>query len=40
MIFRVKLEAWLDNPNTPPEAWMELSFLQIDKQAKINGLSR
>ena len=36
MTFREKLEAWLDNPNTPPDAWMRLSFPQIDKQAGVN----
>ena len=37
MSYREKLEAWLDNPNKPPEAWMELSFLQIDKQAGVKS---
>ena len=36
MTFREKLEVWLDNPNTPSEAWMRLSFPQIDKQAGVN----
>lgn len=36
MTFRKKLEKWLDNPNTPPDAWMQLSFPQIDKQAGVN----
>lgn len=36
MTFREKLEKWLDNPNTPPDAWMRLSFPEIDKQAGVN----
>ena len=36
MTFREKLEAWLDDPNTPSADWMELSFQQIDKQAGVN----
>lgn len=36
MTFREKLEQWLDNPNTPPDAWMRLSFPEIDKQAGVN----
>ena len=35
MSYRDKLEAWLDDPNTPPEAWMVLPFLQIDKEAGV-----
>ena len=31
MTFREQLEKWLDNPNTPPDAWMRLSFPEIDK---------
>ena len=37
MTFREKLEMWLDNPNTPPDAWMRLSFPEIDKQADVNS---
>ena len=36
MTFREKLEKWLDNPNTPPDAWMRLSFPEIDKQTGVN----
>ena len=36
MTFREKLEAWLDDPNTPSDAWMSLSFPKIDKQAGVN----
>ena len=36
MTFREKLEVWLDDPNTPSDAWMRLSFPQIDKQAGVN----
>ena len=30
---REKLEAWLDDPNTLPNTWMQLTFSQIDKLA-------
>ena len=33
MTFREKLERWLDNPNTPSDAWMRLSY----KQAGVNS---
>ena len=36
MTFREKSEKWLDNPNTPLDAWMRLSFPEIDKQAGVN----
>ena len=36
MTFREKLEIWLDNPNTPTDAWMRLSFPEIDKQVGVN----
>lgn len=36
MTFSEKLEKWLDNPNTPLDAWMRLSFPEIDKQASVN----
>ena len=36
MTFREKLEIWLDNPNTPTDAWMRYSFPEIDKQAGVN----
>lgn len=36
MTQKEKLEVWLDNPNNSPDAWMELSFPQIDKQAGVN----
>ena len=36
MTFREKLEKRLDNPNTPSDAWMRLSFSQIDKQPGVN----
>ena len=36
MTFREKLEVWLDDPNTPTDAWMRLPFPQIDKQAGVN----
>ena len=36
MTFREKLERWLDNPNRDPDAWMRLSFPEIDKQAGVN----
>ena len=36
MTFREQLEKWLDNPNIPPDAWMRLSFPEIDKQAGVN----
>ena len=36
MTFREKLERWLDNSNTPSDAWMRLSFPEIDKQAGVN----
>ena len=36
MMFREKLEKWLDNPSTPLDAWIRLSSLQIDKQAGVN----
>ena len=37
MTFREKLEVWLDNRNTPSDAWMRLTFLQIDEQAGVNS---
>lgn len=37
MTFREKLERGLDNPNTPSDTWMRLSFPQIDKQAGVNS---
>lgn len=37
MKFREKLEIWLDNPNTPKDAWMRLTFPQIDKQAGVKS---
>ena len=36
MAFREMLEVWLDNPNTPSDAWMRLPFLQIDQLAEVN----
>ena len=33
MTDREKLEIWLDDPNTPKDAWMRLTFLKIDEQA-------
>ena len=35
-MFKEKLEDWLDNPGTPSNAWMELSFPEIDKCAGVN----
>ena len=36
MSYRKKLHLWFDNPNTPDNAWMELPFSGIDKQAQVN----
>lgn len=36
MTFKEKLEVWLDDPNTSSDAWMRLSFPQIDKKAGVN----
>lgn len=37
MTYREKLEVWLDNPNTPPDAWMRLTFAQIGEQAGVSS---
>ncbi len=32
---REKLEAWLDNPTTPEDAWMKYTFPEIDRLAGV-----
>ena len=34
---RQKLEKWLDNPNTAEDAWMKLTFAEIDRLAGVEG---
>lgn len=33
MTDREKLEIWLDDPSTPEDEWMRLTFPKIDEQA-------
>lgn len=33
---RQKLEAWLDDPKTPEDAWMKLTFPEIDRLAGVD----
>lgn len=37
MTYSEKLQKWLNDPNTPPNAWMELTFPQIDKLAGVRS---
>ena len=36
---RDKLEAWLDNPNTPKDAWKTLTYREIADQAEVSESS-
>ena len=36
MSYRKRLELWFDDPNTQDNAWMELPFSEIDRQAEVN----
>ena len=31
-----KLIIWFDRPDTPPDAWLVLSYREMDKQAGVN----
>ena len=36
MTYADRLRRWLDDPNTPPDAWMRLSFSEIGRQAGVS----